>query len=286
MRLTLLTGIILAGMCIPQTATGSDDSGFPLIAPATVDTECVRECLRENQHVAVGYEELYRRCREACEVDRALELLRSDDPEEYFEGVRILCGSDDQRAVEPLIIALRRDLQDRTGLWAEIIPALGALRDSKAVPVLIETLKIPDDDWLGREMSARALGDIGDPSAIPALTAAAWRGDTRDEAVMALAEIPNAGVVPVLISALDPGEDPETREAAMTGLEWLGSMAVPALVEALGEYSSEHPETDRRVWICRLLGDSGDPDALEVLRAHRNDPDPAVSQCAARFTTD
>ena len=58
MRLTLLTGIILAGMCIPQTATGSDDSGFPLIAPATVDTECVRECLRENQHVAVGYEEL------------------------------------------------------------------------------------------------------------------------------------------------------------------------------------------------------------------------------------
>jgi len=286
MRSTVLTWIVLGGMCIPQTTTGSGDSDFPLIAPATVDTECVRECLHENQQVSVGYEELERRCRQVCEVTRALELLRSDDPEEYFEGVRILCGSDDRRAVEPLIIALRRDLQDRTGLWAEIIPALGALRDSKAVPILIETLKIPDDDWLGREMSARALGDIGDPSAIPALTAAAWRGDTRDEAVMALAEIPNAGVVPVLISALDPGEDPETREAAMEGLDWLGSMAVPALVEALGEYSSEHPETDRRVWICRLLGDSGDPDALEVLRAHRNDPDPAVTRCVARFTVD
>ncbi len=103
---------------------------------------------------------------------------------------------------------------------------------------------------------------------------------------MALAEIPNADVVPVLISALDPGEDPETREAAMKGLEWLGSMAVPALAEALGDHSSEHPETDRRGWICRLLGDSGDPDALEVLRAHRNDPDPAVARCVAGFTKD
>ena len=72
----------------------------------------------------------------------------------------------------------------------------------------------------------------------------------------------------------------------MKGLEWLGSMAVPALVEALGDYSSEHPETDRRVWICRLLGDSGDPVAMEELRVHRSDPDPAVAKCSAGFTTD
>lgn len=283
MRSIVLTGLVLAGMCMPQTAMGSGASDFPLIAPATVDSVCVRECLRENQHASVGYEELDRRCREACEVTRALRLLRSDDTEEYFEGVRILCGSDDRRAVEPLIIALRRDLGERTGLWAEIIPALGALRDSEAVPVLIETLKIPDDDWLGREMSARALGDIGDPSAIPALSAAAWRGDTRDDAVMALAEIYDIRVVPVLVSALDPGEDPETREAAISGLSRLGSMAVPQLVEVFGEHSSEHPETERRVWICRLLGDSGDPVAMEELAAHRSDPDPAVARCAAGF---
>jgi len=286
MRSTVFLFLVVAMTCLSQTVVGGDESDFPMIAPASEDSECIRECLRENQHASVGFEQIESRCREACEVTRALRLVQSDDSEEYVEGVRVLCGSDDGRAVEPLMIALRRDLGERTGLWAEVIPALGALRDSKAVPILIETLEIPDDDWLGREMSARALGEIGDPSAIPALTAAAWRGDTRDEAVMALAEIPNAGVVPVLISALDPGEDPETRDAAMKGLEWLGSMAVPALADALGEYSSEYPETDRRVWICRLLGDSGDPDALEVLRAHRNDPDPAVSQCVARFTVD
>jgi len=269
MRSTALIGLALAGLSIARIASG----GF--------DPNCIQECLQENQQVSVGYEELERMCREECMVTRALHLVRSDDREEYAEGVEILCNSNDQRAVEPLISALRRDLDERTGRWALIIPALGIQRDEAAVPVLIETLTIPDDDWLGREMSARALGDIGSPSAIPALEAAAWRGDTRDEAIKALAGILDSRVVPTLISALDPGEDPETREAATEGLRRLGSEAVPGLVEALGEYAPEHPETERRVWICRLLGESGNPQALEALEAHRSDPDPAVAGCAA-----
>ena len=31
----------------------------------------------------------------------------------------------------------------------------------------------------------------------------------------------------------------------------------------------------------RLLGESGNPQALEALEAHKSDPDPAVAQCAA-----
>lgn len=287
MKSTVLTVLVLTGLCVPRFEARADGSEFPVIPPSSVDPRCIQECLRENQQASVGYEELERRCREACELSRALRILaESEDSEEYAEAVRSLCSSDDDRAVEPLITALKRDLGERTGLWAEIIPALGALKNSKAVPILIETLEILDDDWLGRGMSARALGEIGDPSAIPALTAAAWRGDTRDEAVAALAGIRDPRVVPVLVSAIDPGEDPETRSTAMTGLERLGSMAVPALVDALKEHSSEHPETDRRVWICRLLGDGGDPDALEVLESYRNDPDPAVSRCVARFIAD
>ena len=269
MRSTALIKLALAGLCIPRIAMG----GY--------DPDCIQECLQENQQAAIGYEELERLCREECMVTRALQLVRSDDREEYAEGVEILCNSNDPRAVIPLIDALRRDLDERTGRWAWIIPALGAQRDEAAIPVLIEALTIPDDDWLGREMSALALGDIGSPSAIPALTAAAWRGDTRDEAIMALARILDSRVVPVLISALDPGEEQETREAATEGLRRLGSEAVPDLVEAFGEYGPEHPETERRVWICRLLGESGNPQALEALEAHRSDPDPAVAQCAA-----
>jgi len=259
---------------------------FPRVETTNEDLICIQECLRENQQAAVGYEELERRCRQDCEVTRALRLMGSNDPEEYTEGVRILCDSDDRRALEPLIAALRRDLQERTGWWAQIIPALGALRNSAAIPVLTETLEIPDEDWLGREMSARALGDIGDPSVIPVLTAAAWRGDTHNDAVIALAQIYDSRVVPVLVSALDPEEDPEVREAAMQGLRRLGSLAVPELVEALEEYSPEHPGKELRVWICRLLGEGGTPEATEALQAHRSDPDPDVARCAAHFTGD
>jgi HEAT repeat protein len=269
MRSTALIGLVLAALCVARIGTSGSEP------------DCIQECLRENQHAAIGYEELDRMCRDECAVTRALRLVRSDDPEEYAEGLEILCESGDPRAVDPLIAALRRDLEERTGRWAWIIPALGAQRDEAAVPVLVETLTIPDDDWLGREMSADALGTIGSPSAIPALTSAAWRGDTRDEAIRALALILDSRVVPTLISALDPGEEPETREAAAQGLRRLGSEAVPSLVEALGEFAPEHPETERRIWICSLLGEIGNSQAMAALETLQSDPDPAVARCAS-----
>ena len=66
-------------------------------------------------------------------------------------------------------------------------------------------------------------------------------------------------------------------------LRRLGSLAVPELVEALVEYSPENPGTERRVWICRLLGEGGNPEGIQALQAHRSDPDPDVARCAARF---
>jgi HEAT repeat protein len=269
MRSTVLIGFVVAALCVARIGVGGSEP------------DCIQECLQENQQAAIGYEELERLCRDECTVTRALQLVRSDDPDEYAEGIEILCNSDDPRAVDPLIAALKRDLEERTGRWALIIPALGAQRDEAAVPVLVETLKNPDDDWLGREMSADALGKIGSPAAIPALTTAAWRGDTRDEAITALALILDSRVVPTLISALDPGEDPETREAATEGLRRLGSESVPDLVEALGEHGPEHPETERRVWICSLLGEIGNSQAMAALETLRSDPDPAVALCAS-----
>ncbi len=245
---------------------------------------CVQACLHENQMAAVGVEVLLAQCHESCRVDRALELVKSTDPERYREGVLILCDTTDPRAAAPLVEALRRDLRERTGLWASIIPALGALRVDGAVPLLIGTLNDLDEDWLGREASARALGEIGNPAAIPALTAAVYRADTRADAIRALAGFHDARVVEPLLEALQEGEEREVREAALAGLRDLGTLAVPALLEAFGEYNPEYPETARRVEICTLLGESGDPGALDRLRAARSDPDPAVARCALKFT--
>ena len=54
-----------------------------------------------------------------------------------------------------------------------IIPALGHLKDERAVPLLIKALNNLDEDWLGREAAARALGDIGATKAMPGLIRAA-----------------------------------------------------------------------------------------------------------------
>ncbi|GEM_PF-2131329 len=247
-------------------------------------SECIRKCLQKNQMVSMGIEVIEKQCRQECEFEKALSLSRSSKDQERADGIKKLCASGDKRSVKPLIEALRRDFKERTGLWAWIIPALGKSGDSASVPVLIEGLEIQDEYWLGREACARALGRIGDPSAVPALIDAAWRGDTRTAAIKALAAIRDERIAPVLISALDPGESREAREAAIKGLHRLGNLAVPALIEAFSDFGPEHPETQKRLWLCRLLGESGDERAIRKLKETRHDPDTAVGECAAEYS--
>ena len=83
-----------------------------------------------------------------------------------------------------------------------IIPALGHLKDERAVPLLIKALNNLDEDWLGREAAARALGDIGSTKAVPGLIRAAWLPETRNAAIKALAAIGDPRAVDVLLSAL------------------------------------------------------------------------------------
>lgn len=263
----------LSGQLMPENS-------FPIFEISQVDEQCIQDCLRHSQMAAVGYDILELQCRRQCEVDQALRLLQSADQEQYAEGVRMLCRSGVPRTVGPLINALKRDLRERLGLWAEIIPALGILRDQSAVPVLVETLNMMEDDWLGREMSARALGDIGDSSAIPALIAAVWRYDTRDAAIKALARFHDKRIIPALLSTLTPEEEAETRQAAINGLHNLGPAAVPEMIDAFSSFSPEFPDTQKRLWLCQLLGESRDARAVQRLQASRNDPDPAVARCA------
>lgn len=76
----------------------------------------------------------------------------------------------------------------------------------------------------------------------------------------------------------------ETREAAMKGLRLLGTGAVPALIEAFSSYSPEHPDTQRRLWLCQLLGESKDKRAMAALHKALHDPDKAIAQCAHRYS--
>ena len=268
----------------------ADDGLRPGTPPAALavhpeDAQCLEECMRQGQMQAVAPGVIRRQCRRECDLTKALSLLDSSMEGDYAKGVKALCAINDPRTVSPLVRALERDFRERTGLWAWIIPALGASRDRRALPVLARALTIMDRRWPGREMAARALGDLGDPDAIPHLLAAAQRGDTHDAAIQALARYRDIRVIPALILALGPEEERQTREAAAAGLERLGSMAVPEIARAFSQdFHSEYPERQKRLVLCRLLGASGDKRALDALRKARNDHDKAVRECVRAWT--
>jgi len=268
----------------PLSGSSAQNTPLALFAVQPEDTKCVDDCFRRNQMGSVGFEIIQDQCERECNLEEVLTLLESSLKETYTKGVKALCEVNDPRAVQPLIGALKRDLKERSGLWAWIIPALGALGDPAAVQALTYTLTLADDDWLGREMSARSLGSIGAPSAVPHLLAAAWRADTRDAAIEALVNFRDKRSIPVFLSALDPEEDKQTREAAINGLHFLGSVAVPELIEAFSNFSSEHPDTEKRLWLCQLLGTSGDDRAIKILHKSMTDPDKIIGQCAEGFS--
>jgi len=246
-------------------------------------SNCIEKCIKQNQMASVGFEVIREQCRQACNLDDILEQVRSQDVPKYTEGVKALCEIDDPRTVQPLITALKRDIKVRTGLWAWIIPALGRLGDSAAVPTLEHTLTMNDDHWLGRDMSANALGKIGSTESIPVLLEALERGYARGSVIEALAKYDDQRVIPALISALQQGEEPETIQVAMNALHRFGSGAIPELIDAFDEFSPEYSATQERLRLCHLLGKSMDKRAIERLHASMKDPDAIIEKCAFEY---
>lgn len=207
------------------------------LGDASGNSNCIKKCIKQNQMASVGFEVIQEQCRQACNLDDILDQVRSQDVPEYMKGVKALCETDDPRAVQPLITALKRDINVRAGLWATIIPALGRLGDSAAVPILEHSLTLDDDQR----------------------------------------------VIPVLISALQPEEDPETTQVAMRALHRFGSEAVPKLIDAFDDFSPEYSATQERLRLCHLLGKTRDKRAIERLHESLKDPDAIIEKCASEY---
>lgn len=255
------------------------------LGSASGNSNCISKCIQQNQMASVGFEVIQEQCRQACSLDDILAQVRSQDVPEYMEGVKALCEIDDPRAVQPLITALKRDIKVRAGLWAWIIPALGRLEDPAAVPILEHTLTLIDDHWLGRDMSANALGNIGAIESIPVLLEAAERGYARESVIKALAKFDDQRVIPALISALQQGEEPETIQVAMNALHRFGSAAVPEMIDAFDDFSPEYTATQERLRLCHLLGKSIDERAIERLHESLKDPDTIIQKCASEYVS-
>jgi HEAT repeat protein len=146
------------------------------------------------------------------------------------------------------------------------IRALGRIGDETAVPVLMKVLQqVESGD--NRGTAAWALGAIGDSRAIPVLIAALQEADwaTRCDAAEALANFQDSRIVPMLRQALQD-ENSYVRVAAIRALAKSGDASVvPDLAEKLsdfGEYGRSERVRDHAV---KALQQIATPEALEVI---------------------
>jgi hypothetical protein len=142
-----------------------------------------------------------------CDPDGALPQVRplcgSGNPKVSFEAIRYVLRAGDPSGVRPLLGHLR---SGETAVVEQAIGIAGALKVRDAVPQLLQLLArkaVTGADFLERIPVVKALGDIADERALPALrelTAARsllFRGElerVRDEVFLTLKRFPFAAV--------------------------------------------------------------------------------------------
>ena len=213
-------------------------------------------------------------------------LLEHKEPQVQYEAAEALGNLGDEKAVGPLITALKRD--EFSGVRWKAAEALSKL-GNPAVGPLIAALQYPDDDV--RWKAAIALGEIGNPDAIDPLIALLADDDrfvrsraahalsmigeiavghlihalksgnpaTRRGAALALGKIKNASAVEPLILALADEQAMVRAEAAAA----LASIGTPALGPLLGFLKGAKGET--RIEVMTALGELKNADAIEPL---------------------
>lgn len=145
--------------------------------------------------------------------------------------------------------------------------ALGELGDPAALPALVAALD-DGDEWVATD-AAEALGQIGSAEAVPALLetlrAESWRHffDSMLDGMKDAENISHAAVAGAMVA----GSISDLRAAAAKALGQIGDpRAVPGLIEALHD---THLTTDHKSAI-RALEALGTPDALAAVQAWRN----------------
>jgi HEAT repeat protein len=159
------------------------------------------------------------------DIEGLARLLEHTDPLVQYEAAEALGDLGDEKAVGPLINALKRD--EFSGVRWKAAEALSKI-GNPAVGPLIAALQYPDDDV--RWKAAIALGEIGNPEAVAPLVRLFSDDDrfVRSRAAHALSMIGEPAVLPLLqiLKNIDPGV---RRGAALA----LGKIKNPIAVEPL-----------------------------------------------------
>lgn len=189
-----------------------------------------------------------------------------------FEPVRLVARLKERRDMAALVRLLKRGDPSMRHLAAG---ALGELRDPAALAALLAALAGPDEEGV-RWRAAEGLARLGEPAVAGLAALAGDRDpDVRWKAIVALGDIGDPRAAPTLRDRLaDP--DRFVRGRSVSALARLGAPCLPLMLEALAE-------ADPRVrqGAAEVLGQVGDPAAVEGLLEALQDPAESVRRAAA-----
>ncbi len=158
---------------------------------------------------------------------------------------------------------------------------LGALAQADAVSLLLGLLR--DKAFLVRRTAVRALGQVGDPLAVPPMLDAVTADPRLSRDVLAAVGRTGAGAAPMLRRELlrSLSEPVDNRRAALTavGLGVVGDVsAAPLLTVAL----EDRDQPGLAVASAEALGSLGAPESVEPLLRAMVDVDPDLRVAAAQ----
>jgi hypothetical protein len=178
----------------------------------------------------------------------------------------------DQPLATPVLSELT--LHRRWQIRQRAVAALGALRVRSTVSVLLFALDDPSEQV--RSEAARALGNVGDPRALPALTAALERD--VEGALVAIAQVGSSKHVELLLTR---------AKANLTASEpalwaWLTRSNLPAVskikvIQSLDAWNTEEAHNVLAHWQANLHRGEGD---ARLLTAFRRYSTPAATAAA------
>jgi HEAT repeat protein len=190
------------------------------------------------------------------------------------------CGNPTDPAGWAKRAATRTRLDEKLHALAELRKAPGDKR--AAVPALVELLKDRGAHAKAKAEAAVALGEIGDPAAVPALMAAAEPASRERDVAEANRRIADAlgllrarEAVPLLQELLAKSSDGFTQVAAVDALGRIGDPAAVDGLVAVATGEGVEPFTARRALFA--LGLIGDPRAAPAVLKMLFEERPGVS---------
>jgi HEAT repeat protein len=190
----------------------------------------------------------------------------------HFEPVRLVARLKERRDMAGLTRLLERG---EPSMRHRAAVALGDLGDPAALDALLGALAGPDEEGV-RWCAAEGLARIGEP-AVPGLVALADHADpdVRWKAIVALGDIGDPCAAPALRSRL-ADQDRFVRSRAVSALVRLGTPCLPLMLDALAD-----PDIRVRQGAAAVLGQVGDPAAVDGLLRALHDPAESVRRAAA-----